>query len=71
MMADEFSVPHRPFSHFWSATPVCTRKAGRSFADRVVGLAAGRIVIDVAAHIFTDALLHSVYGQPNPIESTP
>ena len=47
----------------------------RRFADRVVGLAAGRIVIDVAANIFTDAMLQSVYGHSNPIvnesESTP
>ena len=41
----------------------------RRFADRVVGLAAGRIVIDVAASIFTDAMLQSVYGHSNPIES--
>ena len=41
----------------------------RRFADRVVGLAAGRIVIDVAANIFTDAMLQSVYGHSNPIES--
>ena len=43
----------------------------RRFADRVVGLAAGRIVIDVAANHFTDAMLQSVYGHSNPIESTP
>ena len=42
----------------------------RRFADRVVGLAAGRIVIDVAANTFTDAMLQSVYGHSNPIEST-
>ena len=43
----------------------------RRFADRVVGLAAGRIVVDVAANIFTDAMLQSVYGHSNPIESAP
>ncbi len=36
----------------------------RLFADRIVGLAAGRIVLDVAADQFSDAMLDSVYATP-------
>ena len=34
----------------------------RQFADRIVGMAAGRIVVDMAAATFTENALHAVYG---------
>jgi phosphonate transport system ATP-binding protein len=36
----------------------------RLFADRIVGLTAGRIVLDLAADQFSDAMLDSVYAPP-------
>jgi phosphonate transport system ATP-binding protein len=38
----------------------------RRFADRVVGLSAGRTVLDVAADQFDDAMLDRVYGAVEP-----
>jgi phosphonate transport system ATP-binding protein len=38
----------------------------RQFADRVVGLSAGRMVLDVAAAQFDDEMLDSVYGLAAP-----
>jgi phosphonate transport system ATP-binding protein len=36
----------------------------RQFADRIVGLAGGKLVMDVTASNFSDARLHSIYAAP-------
>jgi phosphonate transport system ATP-binding protein len=40
----------------------------KAYADRVVGLAAGRIVMDMAAADFAETSLLNVYGKPSDIE---
>ena len=37
----------------------------KQFADRVVGMVAGRIVVDIAASAFDGQALHAVYGSDN------
>ena len=41
----------------------------KQFADRVVGLSAGRIVTDMPASEFADAALRQVYGQRDPVQA--
>lgn len=43
----------------------------RQFADRVVGMAHGRIVVDIAATAFDEAALHDVYGSTSTAPTTP
>ena len=43
----------------------------RQFADRVVGMAGGRIVVDVAAAAFDEQTLNGVYGRDNVEPAAP
>ncbi len=38
----------------------------RQFADRIVGLASGKLAMDVSAENFTDSMLRSIYAAPSP-----
>lgn len=43
----------------------------RQYADRVVGLAGGRLVVDVAAHAFSDHALQALYGDDDAALPSP